>query len=132
MLAFRRRRLRYLGHVLGLRIPADMMVRCALMALQCTSDYTLASIQRAACSVTARASRCHNSWQWRRIVQCGVPKWRPYRDIKLHHRDVQKFIGPTVSAKQPTAVVYAQGNSVIKMTCHLQDGVSCDLLAGVK
>ena len=31
LLAVRRRRLRYLGHVL--RIPADRMVRCAFMAL---------------------------------------------------------------------------------------------------
>ena len=31
VLAVRRRRLRYLGHVL--RMPADRMVRCALMAL---------------------------------------------------------------------------------------------------
>ena len=32
VLAVRRRRLRYLGHVL--RMPADKMVRCALMALR--------------------------------------------------------------------------------------------------
>ena len=61
-LAAHRRLLRYLAHVL--RMSADSMVRSALMK----PVKTLAITQRAACSVTARASRCHNLWQWRRIV----------------------------------------------------------------
>ena len=69
-----------LSRTTKLRMPADKMVRCALMAL--VSDTPLC-IQRAACSVTARALRCHNLWQWRRIVQCGAPKWRRCRELAL-------------------------------------------------
>ena len=49
-----------------------------------SGQQTLSNTQRAACSVTARVSRCHNLWQWRRIVQCGAPKWRHYREHHMH------------------------------------------------
>ena len=62
VLAVRRRHFRYLGHVL--RMSAE----------------TPSCIQRAVGSVTVRALRCHNLWQWRRIVQCGAPKWRRCRE----------------------------------------------------
>ena len=39
VLAVRRRRLRYLGHVL--RLPADRMVRCALLALVIDASHYL-------------------------------------------------------------------------------------------
>ena len=62
-----------------LRMPADKMVRCALMAL--VSDSTQYPTE--ACPVTARALRCHILWQWRRIVQYGAPKWRRCREPAL-------------------------------------------------
>ena len=39
--------------------------------------HTPSCIQR---SVTVRALQYHNLWQWRRIVQCGAPKWRRCRE----------------------------------------------------
>ena len=58
VLAERRRRLRYLGHVL--RMPADRMVRCALIALVSDSIQYPGQCQRPACSVTD----CHcQEWQ---------------------------------------------------------------------
>ena len=75
VLALCRRRLSYLGHVL--RMPADRMVRCALMALVIdASHYPTGSLFS-----DCRASRCHNSWQWRRVVHCGAPKWRLCREL---------------------------------------------------
>ena len=70
VLAVRRRRLHYLGHVL--RRPADRMVRCALMALVIDAcHYPTGSL----------FSDCQGLWQWRRVVHCSAPKWRLYREL---------------------------------------------------
>ena len=61
VLAVRRRRLRYLGHVM--RMPSDRMVRCALMALAIDASHY--SSGRLFSDCAARASRCRNLWQWR-------------------------------------------------------------------
>ena len=66
VLALRRRRLRYLGHVL--RMPADRMVRSALMTL--VSDCVMYPTG----SLFSDCQGVALLWQWCRIEQCGAPK----------------------------------------------------------
>ena len=67
--------------------PSDLpllngLQRCCLCKVSfCLAVCMLVIIQRAACSVIVRALLCHNLWQWRRVVHCGAPKWRLYREL---------------------------------------------------